>query len=140
MELARARGSLSHLPYLLSTSGEIALAQQQPEAAETFFAEGLTLAERIPIPERIAGLTANLGLVARARGQTDLARERFTQALAGADALGAKHLAVRIRIWLAPLLPAEQRQPTLQQAQDLARQGGFQSLLDEISQLQASLA
>jgi hypothetical protein len=71
-------------PYLLSTLGEIALAANDLDLAERYFAEGLALAEQLSMPERLAGLTANLGLVARARGQNDLAIHRLSTARAGA--------------------------------------------------------
>jgi hypothetical protein len=135
--VARKKGSLSHLPYLLSTSGEIALAQNDLDAAEQFFTEGLKIAEQIPIPERIAGLTANLGLVARQRGDTELAKDRLRSALAHADTLGTQYLAVRIRLWLAPLLPAAQTRDLLREARALAEQGNFQRLLEDIAGLEA---
>src|SRR4029079_7927326 len=68
IKLAQEKGSLTHLPYLYSTAGEIALAHEELDVAEQYFRDGLSLAEQIPIPERIAGCTANLGLVARRRG------------------------------------------------------------------------
>lgn len=139
LQVAREKGSLSHLPFLLSTSGEIALAQNDLEAAEKFFAEGLALAEQISHPERIAGLTANLGLVARQRGEAELAKERLQNALARADALGAQHLAVRIRIWVIPLLPPAQARDVLREARALAESGNFQRLLEDIAGLEAQL-
>ena len=99
--LAKEKSSLSHNPYLYSTSVEIALAQNDLDGAEKYFNKGLTLAEQVPSPERIAGMTANLGLVARQRGELDLARERLGKALDLARQLGSHHLQVRIRIWLA---------------------------------------
>ena len=61
LEIARESGVLSFEPYLLSTLGEIALADGDLDSAEASFNQGLDLAERLPIPERVAGLTANLG-------------------------------------------------------------------------------
>jgi tetratricopeptide (TPR) repeat protein len=139
LKFARDKGSLVHQPYLLSTSGEIALARGDLDAAERFFVEGLSLAKRLPIPERIAGLTANLGLVARQRGQTALARERLTSALALAEELGAQHLAVRIRIALAPLLSRNEALALLQEAREIAAESGFGKLLDEIATLEQAL-
>jgi tetratricopeptide (TPR) repeat protein len=139
IQLAQEKGSLSHLPYLFSTSGEIALAQNDLEAAENYFREGLSLAERIPIPERIVGLTANLGFVARQRGQSDLARQRLSGALEQANQFGTRHLGVRIRIWLAPLLPPANARQYLQEARSIAEQSGYGRLLDEIAQLEQSL-
>jgi DNA-binding SARP family transcriptional activator/tetratricopeptide (TPR) repeat protein len=140
IQLARERGSLTHLPYLLSTSGEIALSQGDLDGAEAFFSEGLRLAEEGQFAERIAGLSANLGLVARRRGLDELARQRLSAALALADRLGTRHLAVRIRLWLAPLLPPAEARARLQEAQEIALNSGFQSLFEEISQLEQKIA
>lgn len=136
LRVAKERGSISHMPYLLSTSGEIALAQGDLDAAEQFLSEGLAEAERTPIPERISGIRANLGLVAHARGQDDLARQRLTDALARADALGNGHLSVRIRIWLAPLLPPADARTRLREARSIAQANGYAGLLEEIGLLE----
>ncbi len=140
IKLAREKGSLSHLPYLYSTSGEIALAQGNLDDAEKYFSDGLALAEQIPVPERIAGMTANLGLVARQRGDIPLARERLSGALELARKLGTHHLEVRIRIWLAPLLTREEAQICLATAHTLAKQDGLRSLLEEIVGLEKDLS
>ena len=134
IELARAKGSLSHLPFLYSTSGEIAMAQGDMAAAQRYFEEGLALAKQIPIPERVCGLTANLGLVARKRGDADLAQERLISALELAQQLGNHHLEVRTRIWLAPLLPSQERQACLAAAQKLAQENDLLGLLEKITQ------
>ena len=133
--LAREKGSLSHLPFLYSTSGEIALARGDLDTAEKYFRDGLSMAEQIPIRERIAGLTANLGLVDLRRGNLDQARECFASALQLARQIGSRHLEVRIRIWMAPLLSAEEARTCLNIAQDLAEEAGFQGLLQEIGDL-----
>lgn len=134
IKLAQERGSLSHLPYLYSTSGEIALANGDLDAAEKYFRDGLTLAEQTPIPERVAGLTANLGLVAKARGQIEAARDQLQQALQLAEPVGNHHLEVRIRIWLAPLLAAADARACLNAARVLAERDGLKGLLEEIQQ------
>jgi len=139
IELAREKGSLTHLPYLLSTLGEIALAQEDLEQAERYFSEGLTLAEAVPVPERIAGLKANLGLVYRQRQQPEEAKKHLLDALARADQLGTRHLAVRIRIWLAPLYPSTSAKTVLQEARQVAENSGFSGLLEEIVQLEQTL-
>ncbi len=133
--LARERGSLPHLSYLLSTSGEIALAQGDLDLAEKNFSEGLALARQVPIAERIAGHTANLGLVARQRGELVLAEARLREALDQAQALGAGHLSVRIRLWLAPLVPPDEAAALLAQAQAVAEQAGYLGLLDDLARL-----
>jgi tetratricopeptide (TPR) repeat protein len=113
LALARQQGALPLLPYLLSTAGEISLAQKFLVQAEAYFNEGLELAERFSAQERVAGLTANLGLVAAEQGQTALAIHRLSTALAQADGLKIHHLGIKIRLWLAPLLPSAQAQAIL---------------------------
>jgi DNA-binding SARP family transcriptional activator len=138
IKLARERGSLSLLPFLYSTSGEIALANGDLDAAEKYFRDGLTLAEQTPLLVA-AGLTANLGLVAKARGQSAVAREQLQKALILVQPLGNHHLEVRIRIWLAPLLAAEDARTSLNSARVLAEQGGLKGLLEEIRKLEKDL-
>ncbi|HEU5099130.1 MAG TPA: AAA family ATPase, partial [Roseiflexaceae bacterium] len=140
LAIARESGVLAFQPYLLSTLGEIALAEDDLDAAEEAFNEGLALAERIPVPERIAGLTANLALVSIKRGQTALAIHRLSTALARADALGTRHLAAQIRIWLAPLLPPAEAHARLAEARALAESGNRTRLLEEIAQLELKIA
>lgn len=132
LDLAEEHGALGLKPYLLSTLGEIAFASGRLDAAEAHFREGLALAERLSIPERIAGLTANLGRVAAARGESSLAVHRLSTALAQADSLGTRHLAARVRIWLAPLLPSKQSRARLQEAREIAARSGRGRLLDEV--------
>ncbi|MBC8160633.1 MAG: AAA family ATPase [Roseiflexaceae bacterium] len=136
LALAQEKGLLGHLPYLHSTIGEILLAAGDLDGAEWAFHEGLRLSEELHMAERIAGLSANLGLVARARGQDALAIHLLSTGQTRADALGTRHLAAQIRIWLAPLLPPEQRRATLAEARDLAESGGRQRLLAEIAALE----
>jgi predicted ATPase/DNA-binding SARP family transcriptional activator len=140
IRLAQERGSLSHLPYLYSTSGEITLAAGDLDAAEKYFSDGLALAKQIPIPERIAGMTANLGLVAKERDDMDLACERLQTALKLVEPLRNHHLEVRIRIWLAPMLSLEDARACLNSARILAEQGGLQGLLEEIGELEKDLS
>ena len=109
------------------------------DTAEEYFRNGLRLAEQIPIRERIAGMTANLGLVAKARGEMDLAREQLQKALTLVEPLGNHHLEVRIRIWLAPLLPAQEAQACLHSARVLAERDGLNGLLEEIKPLESGL-
>ncbi|MCA1553929.1 MAG: AAA family ATPase, partial [Chloroflexi bacterium] len=100
LAIAREHGILFTIPFLLSTLGEIALAQGDLAAAEAHFLEGLALAEQLNLPERVTGLSANLGLLAQRRGQTDLAIHHLSTALARADDLGLQHLAAQVRLWL----------------------------------------
>jgi tetratricopeptide (TPR) repeat protein len=135
LALAQQKGVIPIQAYLFSTLGEIALAAGKIDAAEGYFNEGLALAERLSMPERIAGLTANLGRVAAARGQVDLAIHRFSTALARADALGTRHLAATIRLWLAPLLPEAEASATLAEVRVFARSTGRRRLLEEVEKI-----
>jgi tetratricopeptide (TPR) repeat protein len=135
LALAREQGAITLLPFLLSTAGEIALAQGDSLTAEGYFREGLALAEQFDRPERIVGLTANLGLVARDRGQTAVAVERLSTALTKAGEIQNHYQATQIRLWLAPLLPESQALPLLEEARAMSEKGGYGRLLGEASQL-----
>ncbi|MGH2521413.1 MAG: ATP-binding protein [Anaerolineales bacterium] len=135
LRLAQEKGTLGLQTYLLSTLGEIELAQEDLDAAEKYFTDGLALAEQLSIPERIAGLTANLGRLATRRGQTALAIHRLSTALARADALGTRHLAAQIRLWLVPLLPPAEARAALAEARAIAESGGRKRLLEEAERL-----
>jgi len=132
LQLAQEQGALALQPFLLSTLGEIELERDVADA-EKYFTEGLALAERLSMPERIAGLTANLGRVAQRRGETALAIHRLSTALAKAEALGLPHLTAQIRLWLAPLLPPAEARAQLAEARALAESGGRKRLLEEIA-------
>jgi tetratricopeptide (TPR) repeat protein len=132
LRLALDNGVLAFQPYLLSTLGEIRLARGDVDAAEQSFNEALALSERLSIPERLAGLMANLGLVAQRRGETALAIHRLSTALARAEALNLKHLSAQIRVWLAPLLPGNEARAHLAEARSIAESSGRQRLLAEI--------
>ena len=92
----------------------------------------------ISIQERVAGITANLGLVAAEQGETALAIHRLSTALGQADALGTRHLAALVRIWLAPLLPPEPARQILAEARLIAEQSGRERLIAEIERLGGS--
>ena len=136
MRLAQEQGNLGMMTYLYSTEGEIALGQGNLATAKQRFKEGLGLAERLNMPERVAGLTANLGLVAQARGETSLALYRFSAAMAQADAIGTRHLAAQIRLWLAPLLPPAEGRARLAEVRAFAESAGRTRLLQEAAALE----
>ncbi|MBE7554199.1 MAG: AAA family ATPase [Anaerolineales bacterium] len=139
LALAQEKGILSALPYLWSTQGEIALAQNDLPTAEQCFNEGLSLAQQFSVPERIAGLTANLGLVAQQRGQRRRARDYLSTALAQAEELNLRYLAVQIRLWLVPLLPPAKAQMHLAAARSVAEQDGYERLLADVARLEAEI-
>ncbi|MEM7531321.1 MAG: AAA family ATPase [Chloroflexota bacterium] len=132
LRMAREKGILSALPYLLSTNGELTLNQGQIDAAERYFREGLTLARQFELPERIAGLTANLGLVAKRRGENATALDLFNRALTHAEAIDHHYLITQICWWMASLLPESEATIQRTKAQELAQTYGFQRLLDEM--------
>jgi tetratricopeptide (TPR) repeat protein len=138
LQLAREQGVLGLQPFLLSTLGEIEL-ERDVATAERYFNEGLMLAERLSMPERIAGLTANLGRVASQRGATALAIHRFSTALTKAEALGLAHLAAQIRLWLVPLLPPAEARAVLNEVKAVAESSGRKRLLEEAQQLEEQL-
>jgi tetratricopeptide (TPR) repeat protein len=137
LHLAREQGALGLQPFLFSTVGEIELERGDIDAAEQHFTEGLALAERLALPERIAGLTANWGRVARQRGNAALARKRLSAALAQAEGLGLPHLAAQIRLWLVPLLPPNEARATLKDVRALAESTGRKKLLEQVIHLEA---
>jgi tetratricopeptide (TPR) repeat protein len=140
LRLSQEKGSVGLQPYLYSTLGEIALANDDLHGAETNFNTGLAIAERLAIPERIAGLTANLGLVAMRQGKTTLAIHRLSTALAKASVLGTRHLAAQICIWLVPLLPPEEAHLRLSEARAIAESSGRRRLLAEIERLEREIS
>jgi DNA-binding SARP family transcriptional activator len=139
LKLAQEKGLVGMQAYLFSTQGEIFLAQGDLAEAESCFNAGLQIAEQFTVPERVAGLHANLGLVASRRGDTPLAIHLLSRALSEADGLGTPHLAAQIRIWLAPLLPAEERRLMLAEAQAFAQASSRQRLLEQIQRLEPGL-
>ena len=136
LEYAESVGMLTLQPYLFSTRGEILLAQGDLSAADAQFQQGLALAQQFSNLERVAGLTANRGRVALAQGDTTRAMHYLSTALARADAVGTRHLAARIRLWLVPLLPENEARIYLNEARAIAQNGRRQRLLDEIARLE----
>ncbi len=135
ISMAQEKGMLTLFAYLLSTWGEIALAQEDFDAAESAFTQALAHAQRLNQPERIAGVTANLGLLARARGQNELALHRLNTALAQAEMISSRFLAAQIRLWLAPLVPAAAAQAYLAEARAIIETGRYYRLTAQLEQL-----
>ena len=139
LALAQEKGALGLQAFLYSTLGEIALAGGDIGQAEKYFLDGLELAQRFSMRERVAGLTANLGRVAAQRGQADLAIQHLSKALEMADGLGIHHLGVQIRLWLAALLPGSQARQRLAEARLTAEASGRRRLLDEIIRVEQQI-
>jgi hypothetical protein len=139
LALAREKGMVTLLPYLLSTLGELALAQGELVTADGAFRQGLAYAQRFSHPERVAGLTANLGLLALRRDQPDVAAQQLTAALAQAEAISSRFLAAQIRLWLAPLLPPADARPLLAAARAQITAGRYDRLTPLLVQAEAAL-
>jgi hypothetical protein len=93
----------------------------------------------LTLEERIAGLTANLGLVALQQGKTDLAIQRLSSALKKAEAISTLHLAARIQLWLAPLLPGDEARIMIQGVHEFAQKSGRAGILNEAARLKQQL-
>jgi Tfp pilus assembly protein PilF len=139
LTIALEKGMLTVLAYLLSTKGEIALAQEEFSAAESAFNQALAHAQRFTQPERVAGVTANLGLLALARGQTELASHRLSTALTQADAIASRFLSAHIRLWLAPLIAHDKARAYLAEARTIITAGRYHRLLPDLERLDNSL-
>jgi DNA-binding SARP family transcriptional activator len=135
MKLAEERGVVGMQPYLYSTLGEIAMTRGDLDSAQERFESGLALARRLPSPERVAGLTANLGRLAQMRGDMAEARRLLAEAMDEADRLGVGHLSAQTRLWLAPLLPRDEARARLEQAKQIAEQGSRRLLVEEAERL-----
>jgi tetratricopeptide (TPR) repeat protein len=140
LALAGEKGMLLALAYLYSTAGEIALAQEEFTSAESAFNQALAHAQRLNQPERIAGVTANMGRLAQSRGQIELATHRFTTALAQADAISSRFLAAQIRLWLAPLVPRATAHTYLSEARTIIATGRYHRLVPPLERLENALA
>jgi len=103
LALAESRGLRLPLQYLYSTRGEIALAEKNWDAAEDWFKRGIAESEAHGNREQSANYRANLGLVARGRGDLDGALVLFEQARQQAAPLPAPHLQTQIDLWLTEL-------------------------------------
>ncbi len=139
LRLAREKGVITLQPFLLSTLGEIALSAEDLDTAEAYFREGLALARRLSMRERVAGLNANLGRLEVKRGEPARAINRLQAALGEAERLGSHHLAARIHLWLAPLVPYIEAVAHLDAARAIADQGGRHGLLGDISAIESTL-
>lgn len=89
--------------YLYSTSGEVALAEGDFDAAEWWFNRALEEARIYDNETHTINVRAHLGRVALARGDTDQAAHLLTAALRDIPTGGAHYLRAQIELWLADL-------------------------------------
>src|SRR5262249_50710093 len=96
-------------------------------------------AEQLHMPERVAGMNANLGRVALARGDVETAKSYLYRALELAEQIEQWHLATRSRIWVAPILSSQDRRRILDEAGQIAEQHGYHGLLDQITEIDSQI-
>jgi DNA-binding SARP family transcriptional activator/tetratricopeptide (TPR) repeat protein len=89
--------------YLYSTQGEILLARGEVDAAKEWLQRSLTEAESYSNLAQAANVRATLGLAAQTQGDLDLALELLDEAHRTAAMQGAKHLQMKIGLWLVEL-------------------------------------
>jgi len=103
LELAETYALFSPRQYLYSTRGEVALAAGETDQAQSWFERALREAQRNHNQVQAANIQANLGLVARRRGQLDEALLLLEAARGAAAVFTAPHLQTQIDLWLAEL-------------------------------------
>lgn len=89
--------------YLFSTRGEIALAEGDAGAAESWLRRALAEARKNGNVVQAANIQANLGLAARARGDLDEALVLLVAAQEALAGLTAPQLEIQLDLWLAEL-------------------------------------
>ena len=103
LHLAESASLRVPLQFIYSTSGEIAMADQQWEEAEKWFKRALIEVERTGNKRQLANNYANLALAARGHGDSDSALLLFEQAYANLGHMSAPHLHIQLDLWLTEL-------------------------------------
>jgi DNA-binding SARP family transcriptional activator len=101
LELAEHWSLRVPLQYLYSTRGEIALAEQDWDAAASWFERGMAEAASHDNAAQVANYKANLALARRGRGDLDGALALLRVASTEAALLTAPYLQTQIDLWLA---------------------------------------
>ncbi len=102
--------------YLLSTAGEIELADGRWAEAEAYFDASLQVARERNNVAHMAKCKANLGLVARGRGDLDAALMLLEEAARLAAPLVARYMQAQIDLWLAEVYQARGERTAAAQA------------------------
>jgi DNA-binding SARP family transcriptional activator len=143
--LARAEARALRIPlqYLFSTRGELALAEEQFDEAEQWFARALSEAQRNGNEAHVANTLANQGMLARARGDLDEALVLFNRARTEASRLPVPHLQAQIALRLAELYGQRGERmaadESLRQAEALLANGERRRLKEWAQQLRLML-
>ena len=134
LTLAEKHAFLLPSQYLYSTQGEIALAEGKLDEAEMWFKRSLAEAERYSNQVQIANIRANLGLVARERGEFDEAIRLLEVAKEAIDNLAQPFLQTQIDLRLAELYLQQGEKAAAEKALNRA---GTQLVENEWTGLQA---
>jgi DNA-binding SARP family transcriptional activator len=130
--------------WLYSTKGEIALAEQRWDDAEQWLTMGLPWAQRFNNQAQIATYQANLGLVARGRGDLDSAVLQIEQARELVSTLHTPHLQIQIDLWLTELYhergEATAARSALERAEQRLVGNGYQRLAARAAELRCELS
>lgn len=144
LKLAHSRAVHLTNQWLYATRGELAMAEQHWDDAESWLTRGLAEAERNDNTVQVAQYRADMGLVARARGQhaqavtlLEDARSRLTQA-------SARRLLITIDLWLSEIefergCP-DAAQCALDRAQEQLHGSDYTALHDWAKRQQAALS
>ena len=103
LDFIEANQLLRPRQYLYSTRGEVALAERELDAAESWFVRAIEEARVYDNETHAINVRAHLGRVALARGDSDGAEQLLTEALSAIPAGGALYLHTQIELWLADL-------------------------------------
>ncbi len=144
LALAESRALRLSLQHLYSTRGEIALAESRWDAAEVWLQRGLVEAEKNNNPREVANAHANLGRVARGRGDLDAALLLLDTARAAAARLPDIHLQAKINLHLTELYMQRHEwtaaKQALARAQALVAGSGLRRLEEWALRLAAQIA
>lgn len=103
LKLARSRAVHLTNQWLYTTRGELAMAEDQLNEAETWFACGLAEAERYDNTVQVAHIQADMGLIAAERGQHDRAIRLLESARTHLTRPSARYLLITIDLRLVEI-------------------------------------
>jgi tetratricopeptide (TPR) repeat protein len=116
LELTETRALTVPRQWLYSTSGEIALVEGQWDEAESWFTRGMAEAQQQGNDAQVVSYQANLGLVARGRGDLDGALLLLAAAREAAAKLTSPHLQAKVDLWLVELYRARGERAAAEEA------------------------
>ncbi len=143
LELAEAYGLRLMLEYLFSTRGEIALAEGKWDEAEVWIVRSLDVAREHNNVAHVAKCQANLGLIARGRGDLDTALLQLEEAVTLAAPLTARYMQTQIDLWLGEVYEARGERAAaveaVSRAEDRLANNHYGRLMQQAAALRALL-